>query len=114
MLLHTNIKRLWEELNILDTNTQYTCLFTCGGKTKFDKAEHDGLLIQLLIDLNEVYIVIRGSILMMHLLTTMLLAFSILVQEEKHHEVRHHSHIHLDSTSPSVKTRCSTISSTLM
>lgn len=38
--------------------------------------------------LNEVYTVVRGSILMMNPLPTMAQAFSILIQEEKQREVR--------------------------
>ncbi|KAH0670935.1 hypothetical protein KY285_025115 [Solanum tuberosum] len=49
--------------------------------------------------LNEVYTIIRGSILMMNPLPTMAQAFSILVQEEKQKEVKPHGKFNLESTS---------------
>ncbi|XP_015168339.1 uncharacterized protein [Solanum tuberosum] len=99
---YTNIKRLWEELATLDVTTQCTCSCTCGGKNKLHKAEQDRRLIQFLMGLNEVYTVVRGSILMMNPLPTMAQTFSILVQEEKQREVKPHSRVHLDSTSLNV------------
>nr|XP_019068965.1 uncharacterized protein LOC109120058 [Solanum lycopersicum] len=100
---YTNIKRLWEELATLDT-TQCTCLCTCGGKNKLHKAKQDRRLIQFLMGLNEVYTIVRGSILMMNPLPTMSQTFSILVQEEKQREIKPHSRVHLDSTSLSAST----------
>ncbi|XP_049399944.1 uncharacterized protein LOC125864039 [Solanum stenotomum] len=41
---YTRIKKLWEELNTLDTNSQCTCT----GKSKIHRAELDRRLIQLL------------------------------------------------------------------
>ncbi|XP_010321404.1 uncharacterized protein [Solanum lycopersicum] len=93
------LRRLWEELNTLDPNTQCTCLCNCGGKTKMHKAEQDRKLIQFLMGLNEVYTIVRGSILMMNPLPTMAQAFSILVQEEKQREVRPSTRMNLDASS---------------
>ncbi|XP_015165125.1 uncharacterized protein [Solanum tuberosum] len=56
---YSMLRRLWEELNTLDPNTQCTCLCTCGGKTKMHKAEQDRKLIQFLMGLNEVYTIVR-------------------------------------------------------
>ncbi|XP_015159452.1 uncharacterized protein [Solanum tuberosum] len=87
---YTRIKKLWEELSTLDTNSQCTCLCTCGGKSKMHKAELDRRLIQFFMGLNEVYTIVRGSILMMNPLPTMAQAFSILFQEERQREVKPH------------------------
>lgn len=51
----------------------------CGGKNKMQNAEQDRRLIQFLIVLNEIYTVVRGSILMMNPPPTMAQAFSILI-----------------------------------
>lgn len=47
------------------------------------KAEQDRRLIHFLIGLNEMYIIIRGKILIMTILPTMEQAFVILSQEER-------------------------------
>ncbi|KAH0708971.1 hypothetical protein KY290_012498 [Solanum tuberosum] len=39
------LRRLWEDFNTLDPNTQCTCLCNCGGKTKMHKAKQDRKLI---------------------------------------------------------------------
>ncbi|XP_049407775.1 uncharacterized protein LOC125871216 [Solanum stenotomum] len=96
---YTKMRRLWEELTTLDTSCQCRCSCTCDGKTKMYKAEQDRQLIHFLMGLNEVYTIIRGSILMMNPLPTMAQAFSILVQEEKQREVKPHGKFNLESTS---------------
>ena len=78
---YTKIRKLWEELNNLDTKLQCTCLCTCGGKSKMHKDELDRRLIHFLMGLNEVYTVVRGSNLMMNP-STMAQILSILVHEE--------------------------------
>lgn len=96
---YTKMKKLWEELSTLDTNSQCSCLCICGGKAKLHKAEQDRRLIQFLMGLNEVYTIGRGIILMMNLLTTMVQAFSILAQEERQREVKPHNKFNLKPTS---------------
>ncbi|KAH0738905.1 hypothetical protein KY290_037610 [Solanum tuberosum] len=49
--------------------------------------------------LNEVYTVVRGSILMMNPLPTIAQGFSILIQEEKQREVKPCSHLTMEGTS---------------
>lgn len=66
------------------------------------KAEQDRRLIQFLMGLNEIYTVVRGSILMMSPLPTMAQAFAILAQEERQREVKPHNRLNLDSTSLNV------------
>ena len=74
------------------------------------KAEQDRRLIQFLMGLNEVYTVIRGSILMMNPLSTMPQAFSILVQEAKQREVKPSARMSLASTSLKASTSLSALS----
>lgn len=63
------------------------------------KVEQDRCLIQFLMGLNEVYIVVRGSILMMNPLPTMAPAFFILIKEEKQRQVKRTNRLHLESIS---------------
>ncbi|XP_070049340.1 uncharacterized protein [Nicotiana tomentosiformis] len=85
---YTKMKKLWEELNTLNAHAQCNCTCTCGTKENMHKAEQDRRLIQFLMGLNEVYIVVRGSILMMNPLPSIAQAFSILIQEEKQRKVK--------------------------
>jgi len=107
---YTRLRRLWEKLSTLDANTQCTCMCNCGGKIKMHKAEQDRRLIQFLMGLNEVYTVMRGSILMMNPLPTMPQAFSILVQEEKQREVKPSTRMSLASTSLNASTSLGVVS----
>lgn len=95
---YTKIKRLWEELGTLDSNNQCSCVCNCGAKLIMHKVEQDRRLIQFLMGLNEVYTVVRGSILMMNPLPTIAQSFSILIQEEKQREVRPRNHLTTEST----------------
>ena len=61
----------------------HSIVCTCGGKVKMHKAEQEKRLIHFLIGLNEMYIIIRGKILIMTILPTMEQAFVILSQEER-------------------------------
>ncbi|XP_070055229.1 uncharacterized protein [Nicotiana tomentosiformis] len=63
---NTKMKRFWEELKTLNAHAQCSCQCTCGAKANMHKAEQDRILIQFLMGLNEVYAVVRGSILMMY------------------------------------------------
>ncbi|XP_075091815.1 uncharacterized protein LOC142171976 [Nicotiana tabacum] len=99
---YTKMKKLWEELQTLSANTQCNCQCTCGAKANMHKAEQDKRLIQFLMGLNEVYTVVRGSILMMNPLPMIAQAFSILIQEEEQREVRPHSQLSLESASLNV------------
>ncbi|XP_019240470.1 PREDICTED: uncharacterized protein LOC109220455, partial [Nicotiana attenuata] len=80
---YTKMKKLWEELNMLNVHAQCSYQCVCGAKANMQKAEQDRRLIQFLMGLNEVYIVVRGSILMINPLPSIEQAFSILIQEEK-------------------------------
>ncbi|XP_075099012.1 uncharacterized protein LOC142175905 [Nicotiana tabacum] len=99
---YTKIKKLWEELNTLNAHAQCGCQCTCGAKAYMHKAEQDRRLIQFLMGFNEVYTVVRGSILMMNPLPSIAHAFSILIEEEKHREVRPRNCLVMESTSLNV------------
>ncbi|XP_019239047.1 PREDICTED: uncharacterized protein LOC109219082 [Nicotiana attenuata] len=96
---YTRMKRLWDELSTLSAKSQCSCNCTCGAKETMHKAEQDRRLIQFLMGLNEVYTIVRGSILMMKPLPSMAQAFSLLVQKEKQREFKPNSQQNLDSTS---------------
>ncbi|XP_009611808.1 uncharacterized protein [Nicotiana tomentosiformis] len=96
---YTRMKRLWEELNTLSAKSQCSYNCTCGAKETMHKAEQDRRLIQFLMGLDEVYTIVRGSILMMKPLPSMAQAFSLLIQEEKQREFKPNSQLSLDSTS---------------
>ncbi|XP_016503265.2 uncharacterized protein LOC107821342 [Nicotiana tabacum] len=67
---YTKMKKLWEELNMLNIHAKCACKCTCGARENMHKAKQDRRLIQFLMGLNEVYTVVRGSILMMNPLPT--------------------------------------------
>ncbi|XP_016510183.1 uncharacterized protein LOC107827542 [Nicotiana tabacum] len=96
---YTKMKKLWEELSMINAKSQCSCQCTCGAKENMHKAEQDRRLIQFLMGLNEVYTTVRGSILMMNPLPSMAQAFSLLIQEEKQREVKPHNQLMLDSAS---------------
>ncbi|XP_070015144.1 uncharacterized protein [Nicotiana sylvestris] len=98
------MKKLWEELNTLNTHAQCNCTCTCGAKTNMHKAEQDRRLIQFLMRLNDVYTVVRGSILMMNPLPSIAQAFSILIQEEKHREIKPHNQFVMEYASLNAST----------
>ncbi|XP_070049731.1 uncharacterized protein [Nicotiana tomentosiformis] len=101
---YTKIKKLWEELNTLSIHAQCSCQCVCGAKANMRKAEQDMRLIQFLIGLNEVYTVVRRSILMINPLPSIAQAFSILIQEEKQWEVKFQSQVMIDSAALNANT----------
>ncbi|XP_047270485.1 uncharacterized protein LOC124899595 [Capsicum annuum] len=96
---YTKIKKLWEKLNTLSNKSHCICACVCGPKENGHKAEQDRRLIQFLMCLNEVYTVVRESILMMTPLPSMAQAFSILIQEEKHREFKPSNVLNMEFTS---------------
>ncbi|KAH0739575.1 hypothetical protein KY290_038280 [Solanum tuberosum] len=96
---YTRIKKLWEELSTLAANHICNCRCTCGAKNIMYKAEHDRRLIQFLMGLNEVYTIMRGSILMMTPLPSMGQVFALLVQEEKQREIKPHNQMFAETAS---------------
>ncbi|XP_019252791.1 PREDICTED: uncharacterized protein LOC109231594 [Nicotiana attenuata] len=95
---YTKMKKLWEELNTLSVKAHCSCICTCGAKENMHKAKQDRRLVQFLMRLNEVYTVVRGSILMMNPFPNMAQAFALLIQEEKQREFRPRNQLNIDST----------------
>lgn len=80
---YIRMKKLWEELSNLSTKNQCKCVCTCEAKDNMHKVKHDRRLIQFCMGLNEVYTVIRGNILMMNPLRSMVQTFALQIQEKK-------------------------------
>ncbi|XP_070055561.1 uncharacterized protein [Nicotiana tomentosiformis] len=96
-------KELWQELEDICYQTNGAKLYQLqkeisdlsqgalditSAKVNTQKAEYDRRLIQFLMGLNEVYTIVRGSILMMNPLPSLAQAFAIIIQEEKQREMR--------------------------
>lgn len=99
---YTKMKKLREELNTLNAHAQCKFQCTCGAKASMQKAEQDSRLIQYLMGLNEVYTIMKGSILMMNPLPSLAQAFTIFIQEEKQREMKPSNQLMIDSTALSV------------
>lgn len=95
---YTKMKKLWKELTNLSAKSICNCQCTCGTKENMHKVEQDRRLIQFLMGMNKVYTVVRGSILMMNPLPSMVQAFALLVQEKKQREFRPRNQLNLKST----------------
>nr|XP_009789104.1 PREDICTED: uncharacterized protein LOC104236793 [Nicotiana sylvestris] len=83
----TTLKRLWDELDSLNSHLGCTCNCTCQGKTKMAKFLEDQRIIQFLMGLNDSYAHARGRILMMNSLPNIDHAYSILLQDEGQREI---------------------------
>nr|XP_016459804.1 PREDICTED: uncharacterized protein LOC107783349 [Nicotiana tabacum] len=53
---YTKVKRIWDELDTLNTCVHSACECNCGGKSRTSKSLQDGRLIQFLMGLNDIYI----------------------------------------------------------
>ncbi|XP_070049732.1 uncharacterized protein [Nicotiana tomentosiformis] len=95
----TKIKRLWDELDTLNTHVKCSCECNYGGKVKMAKSLQDERLIKFLMGLNDAYASVKNSILMMLPLPTVGHAYSLLMQDEKQREVYVNSHFPGDSSS---------------
>ncbi|XP_015068565.1 uncharacterized protein LOC107013091 [Solanum pennellii] len=95
---YTKLKKLWKELSTLNVIAQCNCVCNRGAKVLAHKAEQDRHLIQFLMGLNEIYYVIRGSILMMNSLPNMAQDFSLLVQDKHQREINPPNHFNVEST----------------
>ncbi|TMW82472.1 hypothetical protein EJD97_005847 [Solanum chilense] len=87
---YTRLKRLWDELDSLDTCFLCTCDFSCGGKQKTSKSQQDSRLIQFLMGLTDAYSGPRSNLLMISPLPSVNLAYSLLIRDEKQREVQVH------------------------
>nr|XP_016511380.1 PREDICTED: uncharacterized protein LOC107828556 [Nicotiana tabacum] len=108
---YTKMKKLWEELSNMSMKAQCNCQYNCGAKEKLYKAEQDRHLIQFLMGINEMYTVVRGSILMIHL-PSLAQAFSLLIYDEKQREMRPSNQLVFESTSLHMNAQGNTISNT--
>ncbi|XP_049394567.1 uncharacterized protein LOC125858815 [Solanum stenotomum] len=87
----TNGAQLYQTQKVINDLSQ--------AKTNLQKVEQDRRLIQFLMGLNEVYTIIRGSILMMNPLPSMEQAFALLVQEEKQREFKPNNQLFVEGSS---------------
>lgn len=84
---YTKVKRIWDELDSLDTCVHCSCDCSCGGKSRSLKSHQDGRLIQFLMGLNEAYSGVKSNILMASPLPSINHAYSLLIQYEKQREI---------------------------
>ncbi|XP_059306243.1 uncharacterized protein LOC132057633 [Lycium ferocissimum] len=84
----TKMKRLWDELDTLDSFSPCLCECSCGAKEKNIKFKQDERLLKFLMGLNDTYCGARGNILMISPLPTVSNAYALLIQEEKQREVQ--------------------------
>nr|XP_016513157.1 PREDICTED: uncharacterized protein LOC107830191 [Nicotiana tabacum] len=84
---YTKVKRIWDELDTLNTCEHCTCECDCGGKSRTLKSLQDGRLIQFLMGLNDTYSAVRSNILMITPLPSVNQAYSLLIQDEKQREI---------------------------
>ncbi|XP_060179038.1 uncharacterized protein LOC132609186 [Lycium barbarum] len=83
---YTKMKKIWDDLDTLYTKVTCSYACDCGGKDKMNKSLQDERLVQFLMGLNEVYAPGRSNILMMSPLSSVNLAYSLLMQDEKQSE----------------------------
>ncbi|XP_070035282.1 uncharacterized protein [Nicotiana tomentosiformis] len=96
---YTKLKKLWDELDSLNTATNYSRVCVCGGKKKLGKSLEDERLIHFLMGLNETYAPARSSILMLNPLPTVNHAYSLLLQDENQRQTLVYNQIPGDSAS---------------
>ncbi|KAF3653571.1 putative premnaspirodiene oxygenase-like [Capsicum annuum] len=82
----TKLKKLWDELDSLNSNNQCSYACMCEGKLKLKKSLEDESLIQFLMGLNDTYSQARSNILMINLLPNINLSYSLILQDENQRE----------------------------
>ncbi|KAK4735030.1 hypothetical protein R3W88_009291 [Solanum pinnatisectum] len=95
----TKLKRLWDELDSLDSQDKCTYVCICEGKQKLEKFVDDKMLIQFLMGLNDTYAQARGNILMMNPLPNINVAYSLILQDENQNETYMSPIIPIESSS---------------
>ncbi|XP_019241225.1 PREDICTED: uncharacterized protein LOC109221215 [Nicotiana attenuata] len=103
----TKMKRLWDELDTLNTDMYCSCNCECGGKKKMQQFKEDERLIQFLMGLNETYGQARSNILMFKPLPSVNQAYSLLMQDENQREIHVNSHFPTDGSSFLVRNQAS-------
>lgn len=91
------LKKLWDQMKVLNTFMACGCDCKCGAKTHNNKMNEDMKLMQFLIGLNEMYSGCRGDILMMKPLPSINQAYSIILHEEFQREVKSENMVFPDS-----------------
>lgn len=94
----TKLKRIWDQMKVLNTFMIYNCDCKCGAKTHNIKINEDQKLIQLLMGFNDAYSGVRANILMMKPLPSTAQAYSILIHQESQKELHSNSSFINDST----------------
>ncbi|KAF3629661.1 hypothetical protein FXO37_28837 [Capsicum annuum] len=95
----TKLKRLWDELDSLNSNIKCTCVCSCEGKQKLEKSLEDERLIVFLMSLNDTYAQARGNILMLNPLPDLNHSYSLILQDEDQRETYMSPLISTDSSS---------------
>ncbi|XP_075077073.1 uncharacterized protein LOC142163828 [Nicotiana tabacum] len=95
----TTLKKLWDELDSLNSHLVYSCDCICDGKRKVTKFLEDQRIIQFLMGLNDVYSQARGNILMMNPLPGIDFVYSLLFQDENQREIHARSQFNADASS---------------
>ncbi|KAK9733756.1 hypothetical protein RND81_04G090200 [Saponaria officinalis] len=83
----TKIKVIWDVIDSMGLNPNCSCTCTCGASEKRVKFQQDQRIVQLLMGLNDLYSVIRGTILLQNPLPSLSTVYNNLVQEERHGEI---------------------------
>lgn len=91
--ISVNSQNLWDEIHMIQTIP--SC--TCGASFAIHKFFEDQRLIQLLMGPDESYKIIRGQILMMKPLPSVLTAYSLIIQEERQRGINLSSNLSNDA-----------------
>ncbi|XP_042983382.1 uncharacterized protein LOC122312797 [Carya illinoinensis] len=86
-IYYRKLKALWDELSVYDPIPACNC---CLMKTLLDRSQRDCVL-QFLMGLNDSYTPIRDQIMLMDPLPPVSKVFSLVQQQERHHEMTSHS-----------------------
>ncbi|XP_075112347.1 uncharacterized protein LOC142182201 [Nicotiana tabacum] len=94
------VKRFWDEMEFLNTESYCVCECNCGGKHKMIKRDQNLKLMQLLMSLNKIFNNARGNILMMEPLPDVSKAYSLVIQDEKQRDSGATDHMTSNKTLP--------------
>jgi len=97
---YTQAKKIWDEFATVDNMPRCTCgKCECGISTTLAKYPQKHNMIHFCIGLNDSYISVRGSLLMMSPLPSLVQTYSLLIQEERQRQVNSAGHFLSDSAS---------------
>ncbi|XP_060210964.1 uncharacterized protein LOC132637980 [Lycium barbarum] len=95
---YNKLKKLWDQLKVLNTFMNCNCECKCGAKAHNHKMNEDMKLVQFLMGLNEAFSACRGNIFMMKPLPSTSQAYSIILHEESQREVHSSNTMNIDSS----------------